>query len=260
MPKPIVKHKSKPIVKHKSKPIVKHKPKPIVKPKSKPIVKHKPKPIVKPKSVARKNRIGGGVLPQLKNINVSELAIVCHCSIVKYPELKHPQLYYIQDGIIGEKIDDNTKYIDPQCKTNDDEWGEIDDDSLMYIWGIYCPIYTSYFDPKNIKLILNNSLKKLKYNGMVLFPAFEELNYEYFKNNPINGFTFSKLKIGELSFIIDKKIPSHTEYYIFTKFDPREPKPKTVATKTATKPKAKTVAMKTVTKPKKVAMKSKPKK
>ena len=86
---------------------------------------------------------------------------------------------------------------------------------------------------------------------MVLFPAFEELNFEYFNNNPFNGFTFSKLKIGELSFIIDKKIPSHTEYYIFTKFDPREPKPKpkTVATKTATKPKTKTVAMKS--KPKK---------
>jgi len=70
--------------------------------KSKPISKPKQKTVVKPKKKPRKNRIrGGGVLPQLKDINESELAIVCHCSIVKYPELKHPQLYYIQDGIIG---------------------------------------------------------------------------------------------------------------------------------------------------------------
>jgi len=232
--------------------------KPIAKPK--PIVKAKPKakPIAKHKSVARKNRIGGGVLPQLKDINVSEIAIVCHCSIVKYPELNHPQLYYIQDGIKGENIDDNIKYIDPLCKTNDDEWGEIDDNSLMYIWGIHCPIYTSYFNPKNITLILNNSLKKLKYNGMVLFQAFEELNTEYFNRTPFHGFTFSKLGINELSFIIDKKIPTNTEYYVFTKLDPREPKPKakTVAMKTATKPKPKTFAMKTATKPKTVAMKT----
>ena len=247
----------------------------------KPVVKkkQKKKTVVKPKKKPRKNRIGGGVLPQLKDINESELAILCHCSIVKYPELKHPQLYYIQDGIIGEKIGDDIKYIDPLCKKNDDIWGEIDDNSLMYIWGIYCPIYTSYFDSNKIKLILNNSFKKLKYNGMVLFQAFEELNTEYFRNNPFLGFTFSKLKIADLSFIIDKKIPSHTEYYVFTKLDPlsskpkAKAKPKEVAMKTATKPKEvamktatkpKTVAMKTVTKtatkPKTVAAKSKPKK
>ena len=58
---------------------------------SKPISKAKPisKPIskAKPKAI-RKSRIGGGVLPQLKDINESELAILCHCSILKYPELK----------------------------------------------------------------------------------------------------------------------------------------------------------------------------
>ena len=141
----------------------------------------------------------------------SEFAIVCHCS-----NSKHLPLYYIQDGIIGDKIGDNIKYIDPLCP--EDNWDNITNNSLMYIWGIFCPIYTSHYDAKIITKILENSLEKLKLNGRVLFPVLDEYkNNEYFTINSFNGFTFSKLHINQLSFIIDKKIPKYTEYYVFTK-------------------------------------------
>jgi hypothetical protein len=151
------------------------------------------------------------ILPQVKDIKESEFAIVCHCS-----NTRHKQLHYIQNGIIGDPIGKDIKYIDPLCP--DDTWDKITKNSLMYIWGVYCPIYTSYSDAKIITKILNNSLEKLKLNGRVLFPVLDEdKNNEYFTTNPFNGFTFSKLHINQLPFIIDKKFPKYTEYYVFTK-------------------------------------------
>jgi hypothetical protein len=155
------------------------------------------------------------ILPRLEDIDEREIVIVCHCSIVKYPQLKHPQLHYIQNGVMGDKIGDNIKYIDPLCP--DDNWDNITNNSLMYIWGIFCPIYTSYYDAKIITTLLSNSYEKLKLNGRVLFPALEDKNIAYFTNNPFPGFTFSRIHITQLSFIIDKKIPTYTEYYVFTK-------------------------------------------
>jgi len=169
------------------------------------------------------------ILPQVKDIKESEFAIVCHCS-----NTRHKQLHYIQNGIIGDPIGKDIKFIDPLCP--DDTWDKITKNSLMYIWGVYCPLYTSYYDAKIITTILNHSLEKLKLNGKVLFPALEEQNIEYFRNNPFNGFTFSILHINQLSFIIDKNIPKYTEYYVFTK--DRNAKPLKVAksAKAMTKP------------------------
>jgi hypothetical protein len=52
----------------------------------------------------------------------------------------------------------------------------------------------------------------------------ENKNEEYFTNNPFNGFTFSKIHISQLTFIIEKKIPKYTEYYVFTKIAKKLPK------------------------------------
>jgi hypothetical protein len=164
-----------------------------------------------------KKLTGGRILPRLNEIKEKEFAIVCHCS-----NSRHQKLHYIQNGIMGDKIGENIKYIDPLCP--EDTWDKITKKSLRYIWGIYCPIYTSYYDSNIITQILNNSFEKLKLNGMVLFPALEDKNIEYFTNNPFSGFTFSKLHINQLAFIIDKHVPTYTEYYVFTKENSAKPK------------------------------------
>uniref|UniRef100_A0A6C0LLH0 Uncharacterized protein n=1 Tax=viral metagenome TaxID=1070528 RepID=A0A6C0LLH0_9ZZZZ len=168
-------------------------------------------------NAAKLKKLGGRILPRLNEIKEKEFAIVCHCS-----NSRHQQLHYIQNGIMGDKIGVNIKYIDPLCP--EDTWDKITKKSLRYIWGIYCPIYTSYYDSNIITQILNNSFEKLKLNGMVLFPALEDKNIEYFTNNPFAGFTFSKLHINQLSFIIDKHVPTYTEYYVFTKENSAKPK------------------------------------
>ena len=164
-----------------------------------------------------KKLTGGRILPRLNEIKEKEFAIVCHCS-----NSRHQKLHYIQNGIMGDKIGENIKYIDPLCP--EDTWDKITKKSLRYIWGIYCPIYTSYYDSNIITQILSNSFEKLKLNGMVLFPALEDKNIEYFTNNPFAGFTFSKLHINQLAFIIDKHVPTYTEYYVFTKENSAKPK------------------------------------
>jgi len=139
------------------------------------------------------------------------LRLYVHCSNSK------------QDGKKVGKIGNTIKHIDPSCPK--DNWNNITDNSLMYIWGIYCPIYISHSDARIITIILNNSFEKLKLNGRVLFPALDEnKNEEYFTNNPFNGFTFSKIHISQLTFIIEKKIPKYTEYYVFTKIAKKLPK------------------------------------
>ena len=167
-------------------------------------------------------------------INESQIAIVCHCSPSNLNK-KHQQLYYIniKDKKIIKNIGNGIKYIDKDSSCPNDKWDNIIE-PLMYIWGINCPIYTSYTNNNIIKDILNNSFNKLKINGKVLF-GYNFLKYDlssnksminqindntkYFQENPFPGFDFKTVLINdlsnELSYIIGKE--DHEKYYVFTK-------------------------------------------
>ena len=179
-------------------------------------------------------------------INESQIAIVCHCS-KKYqtgsnnPLILHETLYYIniKNKYIIKEIGENIQYVDPLCPS--DIWDNITNESLMYIWGINCPIYRSFENNKRIAIdnILNNSFNKLKLNGKVYFPVIENMSlptlpdskqslinfFDEECNNKSNGFNFEKKSIDDypddFPYIIglksDLEIGKIVEYYIFTK-------------------------------------------
>lgn len=185
--------------------------------------------------------------PLLNELNESQIAIVCHCSKKHQtddPSKLHNKLYYINknknssipfNNIIKE-LEDGIKYIDPSCP--DDNWGNIEDKTLMYIWGINCSIYGSYVltnsSSKIINDILKNSYKKLDIGGKVLFPlkkrilpvGFTDPNdrlHEYFKtkirsDEDFAGFAFEIVSINKFPYIISVENDFDIEeYYVFTK-------------------------------------------
>jgi hypothetical protein len=189
----------------------------------------------KNKYIKLKELSGGYILPPLDETNISEIAIVCHCSPQyqsEFPEL-HRQLYYL--NIKNQKkireIDDSIKYIDIDPKCKNDKWTEITKESLMYIWGINCNIYLSYenyYSSLILDNILENSYDKLKLNGKVFFSVAQSYEYEkntkylkkkYLDNKEFPGFTFEKVSIDNFPYIIgDKEELKNKEYYVFTKY------------------------------------------
>ena len=180
-----------------------------------------------------------------KIINESEIAIVCHCS-PKYKKKNHEQLFYININNEREKykIGKNINYVDEDPSCPSDIWDNITNNSLMYIWGIHCPIYTSYGMDSVIKNILTNSFEKLKIKGKVLFgfncrsiktdlekQITDNNNYLRENKDCYPGFDFKIVPIKDLSyelsniigneFIIGKEFIIGNEicdnYYVFTK-------------------------------------------
>jgi len=162
----------------------------------------------------------------------SEIAIVCHCSKLKN---RHPQLYFIykDKSIPMKKIDENIRYVDtsPECR-NEDSWAKIDKNSLMYIWGIGCPIYQSYNNSKIIENILFGAHSKLKVDGQVYFTIYrdvEKMNdniklLELFYNiceEMSSVYTFKIVELSHFPYIIYEydltRIPEIKGYYVFTK-------------------------------------------
>jgi hypothetical protein len=173
-------------------------------------------------------QLKGGDLDLPNEEQEKEIAIVCHCS--PKSRIKHQQLYYInikkKEKI--QEIGNNIRYVDPLCdnKIDKDSWTKIDDNSLMYIWGINCMIHASYLRKDIIEDILWFSLRRLKLDGKVLFPVSQlneyesKKNTEYFFENPFPGFTFSIESIDKFPYIIGKNIQTNfeiKEYYVFTK-------------------------------------------
>ena len=184
-------------------------------------------------------KTGESILPLLNELNESHIAIVCHCRQNQENNLGqiHSKLYYINknknssipfNNIIKE-IEDGIKYIDPSCP--DDNWENIEDKTLMYIWGINCPIYVSHIlntVEKILNDILKNSYQKLDIGGKVLFPSFkngvEQNLIKYFqekiKSSDENfaGFAFEIVSIDKFPYIIGKNNDFRIEeYYVFTK-------------------------------------------
>jgi hypothetical protein len=180
-------------------------------------------------------QLRGGSLEPIE----SEIVIVCHCS-KKYQT--HPKLYYIniKDNSCKKEVGEGIKYVDSICEDN--KWDKSDDNSIMYIWGIYCPIYLSFdksgYGSYVIDDILKNAYKKLRVNGKVLFPVYGIKNpkdrlFEYFeqkicdKSEGFNSFTVSKEPIDKFPYIIannnkhdleNKENKENKEYYVFTKY------------------------------------------
>jgi hypothetical protein len=173
-------------------------------------------------------QLRGGALEPIE----SEIVIVCHCS-KEYQT--HPKLYYIniKDNSCKKEIGEGVRHVDPICEDN--KWDKIDDNSIMYIWGVHCPIYLS-FDTNTVSEgdsrdspyravstsgygsyviddILKNAYKKLRVNGKVLFPVYGIKNpkdrlFEYFeqkicdKSEGFDGFGVSKEPIDKFPYII----------------------------------------------------------
>jgi hypothetical protein len=164
----------------------------------------------------------------------SKIVIVCHCS-PKY--IIHKQLYYIdiKNNKIIRELGKDVEYVDkvdnnPICKDN--IWSNIVNGSKMYIWGMNCPIYRSFYregsESNEIDDILLNSLRVLKKNGKVFFPVlnvnsdiFIKQNIEllkYFNSKTFNGFTFTLEPIDKFPYIIDlPNVYDVQQYYVFTK-------------------------------------------
>jgi hypothetical protein len=174
-------------------------------------------------------QLRGGAL----ELDESKIAIVCHCS-TKYKT--HPKLYYInkEDNSCKREIGEGVKYVHPICEDN--KWSKIDDNSIMYIYGVYCPIYLSFdiseYGSYVIDDILKNSYKKLCVNGKVLFPVYgvkdpKDRLFEHFeqkicdKSEGFYGFTLSKESIDKVPYIIgtnNEYDSENKEYYVFTKY------------------------------------------
>ena len=184
---------------------------------------------------------GGGVeLPLLNEINESEIAIVCHCSPQYQSQflVLHNQLYYIdkQNNKRIQEIGSNIKYVDTNPSCEKDTWTEINNNSLMYIWGINCPIYMIYLkgsESRVLEMILKDSFKKLKLNGKVFFPVSESYEQHKIKNNNcikdkirdgtegFYGYSFEIVSINEFPYIIGNNHDLELEikeYYVFTKY------------------------------------------
>ena len=170
-------------------------------------------------------RGGGGPGPGAGALKPhSEIAIVCHCSNLKN---KHQQLYFIdaKNKKIIREIDKNIMYVDPICPN--DSWEKINNNSLMYIWGIGCPIYMSYGNRQMITDILNNAKPKLKVGGKLYFfigdTVFgdEAILVEFFNNMSKYeniGYTFKIEPIDKFPYIIFYKSEIVIKgYYVFTK-------------------------------------------
>jgi hypothetical protein len=144
----------------------------------------------------------------------SENAIVCHCS----PKYKlHKQLYYIniKDNTYAE-LGNGVKYVDSNIICNDNKWDKIEDDTIMYIWGIYCPIVILEF----IHNTLSESYKKLKKNGKIIFPDYIESYHldDLYNNTQFNNFTFTLVPIDKFPYIINKKsLLNIKQFFVFTK-------------------------------------------
>jgi hypothetical protein len=167
-------------------------------------------------------------------INESEIAIVCHCNPNNI-EKNHEQLFYINinNDKNKYKIGKNINYVDESCP--DDSWTKITNNSLMYIWGIHCPIYMSYEMDSVIKNILTNSFEKLKIKGKVLFgfncrsiktdlkkQITDNNNYLRENKDCYPGFDFKIVPIKDLSYelsnIIGKEFIIGNEFIIGKEF------------------------------------------
>ena len=102
------------------------------------------------------------------------MVIVCHCSSTE----KHPQLnYYNHDNKIIKPLGKTVQYVDPECNSVD-KWDKIIDGTKQYVWGFNCPIFIKMYLPDRLFIskyfdilinILNNSGKKLRTNGKLIF-------------------------------------------------------------------------------------------
>jgi hypothetical protein len=194
----------------------------------------------KDKYIKLKQLKGGYILPLLNEINESEFAIVCHCS-PQYQsqfEVLHRKLYYIdkQNNKTIQEIGRDIKYVDTNPSCENDTWTKIDDNSLMYIWGINCPIYMIYLkgsESRVLDMILKDSFRKLKLNGKVFFPVLESYEQLKIKNNNcikekirdgsecFYGYSFEIVSINEFPYIIGNNHDLELEikeYYVFTKY------------------------------------------
>ncbi len=198
----------------------------------------------KDKYIKLKQLKGGYILPLLNEINESEIAIVCHCSPqyqTQFTQLHtqlHNQLYYIdkQNNKTIHEIGKNIKYVDIDPLCPGDIWDNITNNSLMYIWGINCPIYMIFLkgnESRVLDKILKNSFNKLKLNGKVFFPVSESYEQHKIKNNNciidkirdgsecFHGYSFEIVSINEFPYIIGDERELELEikeYYVFTKY------------------------------------------
>jgi len=158
----------------------------------------------------------------------SEIAIVCHCS--PQSNTQHAQLYYIYNDKSIQMIDKNIRYVDTTCP--EDSWDKIDDNSLMYIWGIGCPIYKSFDNNTIIINILSQAYSKLKVGGEVYFSIFYDEQFlfddqkleEFFKNmckDKDFPYTYQTKQKNDFLYIIADDSPMRNstikEYHVFTK-------------------------------------------
>jgi hypothetical protein len=186
----------------------------------------------KDKYIKLKELRGGYILPPLNETNKSEIAIVCHCSPQYQLQNQHPRLYFIDiNNQIIEEMDKNIKYYDPTCP--EDSWDKIVDNSLMYIWGIGCPIYRSFENHSKIVDILKNLNLKLKVDGKVFFKIVDDLSFfdannklfEFFNNMCEKmdlPYTFKIVERFHFPYIISEKNNYDRNfkikgYYVFTK-------------------------------------------
>jgi len=113
-------------------------------------------------------------------INDSQIVIVCHC------KKEHDGLFFY-DFKTEQKISDNLKntsikFIDPTCK--DYNWGQVEENSIQYVWGVSCPVYMkSEILEKDILDIINNAGKALRPTGCLVFPINNSSETEKIENH-----------------------------------------------------------------------------
>ena len=106
---------------------------------------------------------GGSNLVPITNHSVklpdeSKIVIICHSRTL------HSKLLYIdKHNNIIQELGEKVRFIDPKDKAN--TWESIDKNTIKYIWGICCPIYTIFFMTKeeieeNMKEEINTNNKR----------------------------------------------------------------------------------------------------
>jgi len=124
-----------------------------------------------------------------------ELVIVCHCRPCRRPKGYVPEYDNEGDSLLDlvqdtedqnaiRTLSDETHFVDlscPDASMTRNKWSDVPDGTIQIVYGMACPVYPALdgglkMDPRGaietLKEILDNSYRKLKPEGIVIFPAF----------------------------------------------------------------------------------------
>lgn len=158
-------------------------------------------------------------------MDVTKLVIACHS------ERQHGTLnMYKLDGTFREL--NGAIYVDTSDKEGT-QWDDIDDNSKEVIWSKNCPVFPSFIinkDPSEVDedrirksdeiltSIMNESKKKLKLGGKIVFPISSQHNDIGVKPKHYKGFTVeTKDNLGEYEYPAKNSALKVEKMFIYTK-------------------------------------------